>query len=130
MSRRIKRMLDLKKIRCWVASGVCALLALGCASVAKTLVIKNPKVEKILSDPQVDHTVTHTGHLEYIGDDDNRITVLYVTGTPYEMGYEHGVLLAAQVRDTIKDVQVGAKKLLPKILRDSKAISTRDKDEI
>ena len=123
-------MFDLKKICCWVAIAGCASLSLGCATVAKTLVMKNPKVEKILSDPPVDRTVTHTGHLEYIGDDDNRITVLYVTGTPYEMGYEHGVLLAAQVRDTIKDVQVGAGKLLPKILRNSKAISTRDKDQI
>ncbi|HXI82825.1 MAG TPA: C45 family peptidase [Verrucomicrobiae bacterium] len=123
-------MSDLRKIRCWVATGACALFALGCASVAKTLVMKNPKVEKILSDPPVDRTVTHTGHLEYVGDDDNRITVLYVTGTPYEMGYEHGLLLGAQVRETIKDVQVGAGKLLPKILRNSKAISPRDKDQI
>src|SRR6266446_7459621 len=121
---------DLKKIRCWVVTGVCALFALGCGTVAKTLVMNNPKAKKILTDPQLDRTVTHTGHLEYIGDDDNRITVLYVTGTPYEMGYEHGVLLASQVHDTIKDVQAGAKKLLPKILRDSKMISNRAEDQI
>src|SRR5450759_1573839 len=89
---------------CWCAmAGACALLALGCGTVAKTLVMKNPKVEKILTDPQLDRTVTHTGHVEYVGDDDNRITVLYVTGTPYEMGYEHGLLLGPQVRETIKD---------------------------
>jgi hypothetical protein len=110
--------------------GVCALLALGCGTVAKTLVMKNPKVEKILTDPVMDRTVTHTGHVEYVGDEDNRITVLYVTGTPYEMGYEHGLLLGAQVRETIKDVQVGADKLLPKVMRDSKMISVRDEEQI
>jgi isopenicillin-N N-acyltransferase-like protein len=90
----------------------------------------NPKVEKILSAPKPDRMVTHTGRVEYIGDDDNRITVLYVSGTPYEMGYEHGRLLAEQVRGTIRDVQDGADKFLPKELRNSKLISHRDKDEI
>src|ERR1035441_9353801 len=96
------RILALRRIGPWAVAGVCTLLALGCGTVARTLVMKNPKVEKILSDPQLDRSVTHTGHLEYVGDDDNRITVLYVTGTPYEMGYEHGLLLGAQVRETIK----------------------------
>src|ERR1019366_10147840 len=110
--------------------GACALFVLGCGTVANHLVMTNPKVEKILTDPPKDHTVTHTGHLEYIGDDDNRITVLYVTGTPYEMGYEHGLLLAAQVRATIKDVQVGADNLLPKVMRETKLISGHDKEQI
>src|SRR5271154_969128 len=125
-----RRMSISGKICLWTVAGSCVLLALGCATVAKTVVMNNPKVEKILTDPPEDRTVTHTGHLEYIGDDDDRITVLYVTGTPYEMGYEHGLLLGAQVRQTIADVQVGADKLLPKILRNSKAISTKDKDQI
>src|SRR5580698_9266378 len=90
-----------------VVVGSCVLLALGCGTVAKTVVMNNPKVEKILTDPPLDRTVTHSGHFETIGDDDNRITVLYVTGTSYEMGYEHGLLLGAQVRETIADVQVG-----------------------
>src|ERR1017187_334987 len=124
------RMPGLRKSCPWAVAGACALLALGCGTVAKTLVMKNPKVEKILTDPVMDRTVTHTGHLEYIGDEDNRITVLYVTGTPYEMGYEHGLLLGAQVRETIKDVQVGADKLLAKILRNSKMISVRDEEQI
>ena len=123
-------MLAFRKTCRWIATGACVLFALGCGTVAHTLVMNNPKVEKILTDPPLDRTITHTGHLEYIGDDDNRITVLYVTGTSYEMGYEHGLLLGAQVRETIKDVQVGADKLLPKILRNSKLISTRDKDQI
>jgi hypothetical protein len=108
----------------------CALLALGCGTVAKTLVMDNPKVEKILTAPKPDRMVTHTGRVEYIGDDDNRITVLYVSGTPYEMGFEHGRLLAEQVRGTIRDVEAGADKFLPKELRNSKLISHRDKDEI
>src|ERR1700690_609304 len=123
-------MLYLKKTAFSTVAGVCASLALGCGTVAKTLVMKNPKVEKILTDPQLDRTITHTGHLETIGDEDNRITVLYVTGTPYEMGYEHGLLLGPQVRETIKDVQVGADKLLPKILRDSKMITRHDEEQI
>jgi hypothetical protein len=108
----------------------CALLALGCGTVAKTLVMTNPKVQSILDEPKPDRTVTHTGRVEYIGDDENRITVLYVTGTPYEMGYEHGWLLAAQVRETIRDVQKGANKLLPKVMRESTLLTKRDKKEI
>jgi len=109
---------------------ICVLLALGCGTVAKTLVMNNPKVEKILTEPKPDRVVTHTGRVEYIGNDDDRITVLYVTGTPYEMGYEHGLLLTAQVRGTIQDVEAGADKFLPKELRDSNLISPRDKQVI
>jgi hypothetical protein len=92
--------------------------------------MNNPRVEKILTPPKPDHTITHEGRVEYIGDAENRITVLYVSGTPYEMGYEHGRLLAEQVRGTIQDVQVGAYKFLPKEFRTSKLISTRDEDAI
>lgn len=115
--------------RLMVAS-LCALMALGCGTVAKTLVMNNPKVEKILTPPKPDRAVEHVGRVEYVGDADNRITVLYVTGTPYEMGYEQGKLLADQVRATIKDVQVGADKFLPKELRNSKLMSQHDKDAI
>src|SRR5579871_3787747 len=111
-------------------ASICAGLALGCGTVAKTLVMNNPKVEHILTPPKADHTVTHEGRVEYIGEGDSRITVLYVSGTPYEMGYEHGRLLADQVKATIADVQVGAYKFLPKQLRTSKMISTRDEDVI
>ena len=123
-------MTALKKTNIWMAVGVCAALALGCGTAAKTLVMNNPRVEKILAEPKPDRSVTHTGRIEYIGDADNRITVLYVTGTPYEMGYEHGRLLAEQVRGTISDVQAGADKFLPKELRDSKLISHREQDNI
>ena len=123
-------MTGLRKINSWMAAGVCALLALGCGTVAKTLVMNNPRVEKILAEPKPDRTVSHTGRVEYIGDADNRITVLYVSGTPYEMGYEHGRLLAEQIRGTMRDVEAGADKFLPKQLRDSKLITRRDEDGI
>jgi len=123
-------MKSLLKYNLRAAACLCALLALGCGTVAKTLVMNNPKVQKILTPPKPDHTITHEGRVEYVGDADNRITVLYVSGTPYEMGYEHGRLLAEQVRGTIQDVQLGAYKFLPKQLRSSKMISTRDEDAI
>ena len=107
-----------------------AVIALGCGTVAKTLVMNNPQVEKILTPPKPDRTVEHVGRIESVGEGENRITVLYVSGTPYEMGYEHGQLLGDQVRATIRDVQAGADKFLPKELRNSKLISRRDQDEI
>jgi isopenicillin-N N-acyltransferase-like protein len=120
----------LKTCRTLLALIVCALAAFGCGTVAKNLVMTNPKVESILDEPKLDRTVTHTGRLEYIGNDENRITVLYVSGTPYEMGYEHGRLLAAQVRETIHDVQEGANKFLPKAMRESKLLTKRDEKDI
>lgn len=120
----------LKRYHPLMPLAACALLALGCGTVAKTLVMNNPKVQSILDEPKPDRTVTHTGRIEYIGDDENRITVLYVTGTPYEMGYEHGRLLASQVRGTIRDVQAGANKFLPKAMRESKLLTKRDEAEI
>jgi hypothetical protein len=44
-------MMTFRKIRPWAMAGACALLALGCSTVARTVVMKNPKVEKILTDP-------------------------------------------------------------------------------
>ncbi len=114
----------------WTAVGLCALMALGCGTVARDLVMNNPKVEKILTPPKSDLTVAHVGRVEYAGDADDRITVLYVSGTPYEMGYQQGRLLADQVRATIRDVQAGADKFLPKELRNSALISQHDKDDI
>ena len=114
----------------YLAFAASMLFAIGCGTVAKNLVMTNPKVEHILDEPKLDRTVTHTGRVEYIGDDENRITVLYVTGTPYEMGYEHGRLLASQVRGTIRDVQAGANKFLPKAMRESKLLTKRDEEEI
>ena len=33
--------------------------------------------------------------------EDGRARVIYVSGTPYERGYQHGVLLREEVRDTL-----------------------------
>ena len=38
------------------------------------------------------------GHVETIGEGDNAITVLYAEGTPYQIGYTHGKLLADKIR--------------------------------
>lgn len=38
------------------------------------------------------------GAVEFIGEGDDQITVLYTWGTPYEMGYAHGRLLTEGVR--------------------------------
>jgi len=107
-----------------------ALAAVGCGSVAKQAVLHNPKVEHVFGKDRLDRTVTHQGYVETIGDADCRVTVLYVTGTPYEMGYEQGRLLGDEVRATIRDVEAGALKLLPKAMRDSNLLSERDKRNI
>ncbi len=114
----------------WLGAAALSVLVAGCGSVAKQLVFTHPKVESILEKPPIDRTVTHEGHVEYIGDEENRITVLYVSGSPYEMGYEHGRLLGPQVHQTIQDVMKGAQRLLPKALRNSELLSTREKREI
>src|SRR2546422_1291280 len=107
------------------------MAGIGCGSVAKQIVMRNPKVEHILDKrPKPDHTVTHTGSVETIGEGENAITVLYVTGTPYEMGYEHGRLLREQVRATIKDVETGALRLLPKAMRNSLLLTTGEKRDV
>jgi hypothetical protein len=59
-----------------MVTGICALFTLGCGTAARTLVMNNPRVEKILTEPTPDRTVTHTGRVKYIGDADTRITAL------------------------------------------------------
>ncbi|MEI6083777.1 MAG: C45 family peptidase [Verrucomicrobiota bacterium] len=102
----------------------------GCGYAAKEALFKNPRVQSILDKPTYDRTITHTGTVATVGSDEDAITVLYVTGTPYEMGYEHGKLLAAQVRATISDVEAGELRLLPKVLRTAAWLSGREKKDI
>jgi hypothetical protein len=106
------------------------VLLAACGTVAKKVVLENDRVKHILTKPAPDHTVANRGRVEYIGDEENRVAVLYVSGTPYEMGFEHGRLLGPQVRATIRDVMAGAIKFLPKQIRDSHLISQRDKSAI
>ncbi len=112
-----------------VALGLVAA-GIGCGALAKQVVLRNPKVAHILETPKPDRAVTHPGAVETIGEGENQITVLYVAGTPYEMGYEHGRLLGQQVRATIADVEAGAIKLLPKAIRDSRLLTEREKRDI
>jgi hypothetical protein len=109
---------------------VLVIAACGCGPVAKQVMLHNPQVAHILNKPAFDRTVTHTGTVETIGDGENQITVLYVTGTPYEMGFEHGRLLASQVRGTITDVEDGALKFLPKAMRTSRWLTEREKHDV
>ena len=122
--------------RILLAVGVLAA-GIGCGAVAKQALLHNPKVEHILEPPKPDRTVTHTGTVEVIdlpraarGEGENQITVLYVAGTWYEMGFEQGRLLAPQVRATIQDVEAGALKLLPKVMRDTGMLTEREKRDI
>jgi isopenicillin-N N-acyltransferase-like protein len=105
-------------------------LTVGCGAVAKQMVVRSAAVQNLFDEPPANRTVTASGRIESIGDEENRITVLYVSGTPYEMGYEHGRLLKHEVRATIRDVMKGARKFLPKDLRDSNLLGKRDEDAI
>jgi len=115
--------------RILLAVGVLAA-GIGCGAVAKQALLHNPKVEHILEPPKPDRTVTHTGTVAIVGEVDCPITVLYVAGTWYEMGFEQGRLLAPQVRATIQDVEAGALKLLPKVMRDTGMLTEREKRDI
>jgi len=48
------------------------------------------------------------GRLETLGSGPNPITVLYLWGSPYEMGYAHGKLCAAQVKGISERLTFGA----------------------
>jgi isopenicillin-N N-acyltransferase-like protein len=109
-----------------VALVVALVLFSGCAPLAKRMVLNHPKVRSILSEPQPERTVSRRGQVQFIGEQDDRITVLYVGGTPYEMGYEHGRLLGREVKATIRDVMKGARKFLPKPLRQSMLLGRED----
>ncbi|MBI3922396.1 MAG: hypothetical protein HY318_13325 [Armatimonadetes bacterium] len=45
---------------------------------------------------------TVNGRVETIGGGDNKISVLHLWGTPYEIGYAHGRLCSEEVRDFLK----------------------------
>ena len=101
--------------------------SVGCGLVAKHVFFANPKVQHILATSKPDRSLTQPGHVETIGTNAVRITVLYVSGNPYEMGFQHGQLLAEQVRAAIRDVETGALELLPKAIRNSTLLSESDK---
>jgi len=102
----------------------------GCGFAAKEALFKNPRVQSILYKPPFDRTLSHTGSVETVGTGADAITVLYLTGTPYEMGFQHGQLLASQIRETIRDVEKGELRLLPKVIRNAAWLSGREKQDI
>lgn len=107
------------------------VLLTGCGYVAKEALLRNPRVESILDRRfPFDRTLTQTGSVTTVGSGENTITVLHVTGTPYEMGYQHGQLLKTQIRATIRDVEAGELQLLPKVLRHSTWLSGHQKQDI
>ncbi|HIH97248.1 MAG TPA: hypothetical protein HA348_07240 [Thermoplasmata archaeon] len=59
--------------------------------------------EKIATEP-FERKVVNEGKVEKIGQGINEITVLYVKGTPYEMGFQHGKLLRDDIRKCIDGV--------------------------
>jgi isopenicillin-N N-acyltransferase-like protein len=114
------------------AAGLLAviLIGAGCGTIARQSVMNHPKVKGMLEEPVMDRTVSQRGHLDSIGQGEDRITVLYVSGTPYEMGYEHGRSLGPEVRQTIEGVMAGLYKFLPKQIRASRWLTERDKHAI
>ena len=48
------------------------------------------------------------GRIEKLGSGPNPITVMYLWGTPYEMGYAHGKLCAARVKSLCTGLSLGA----------------------
>lgn len=109
---------------------VAVLAALGCGTVARQIAFRHPKVASMLDTPVPDRQVTHPGRVETIGDGEDRITVLHVSGSPYEMGYEHGRLLREQVQLTVQDVTIGLRRFLPRTVRNTWLLTTGDKDRI
>lgn len=58
----------------------------------------------------VSQSLVYADVVEYIGDDENQITVVYLKGSPYEMGFIHGSLLKPQVRSLYDSVLTAAAK--------------------
>lgn len=67
------------------------------------LMLLLPRGAAQAAKPSVD--VALHGKLFTIGTGDNRLSVLYLRGTPYEMGYAHGKLCAKEVRYFVTHVE-------------------------
>jgi isopenicillin-N N-acyltransferase-like protein len=53
----------------------------------------------IVTSPEIEQQIVSKGRLEWSAD--GRVRVLYVQGTPYERGYQHGYLLRKEIQDNI-----------------------------
>jgi hypothetical protein len=109
-----------------LATGVLLAGTIGCSVIIKEVALRNPKVQSFLDNPQPDRTITHTGTVERIGAGDAQITVLYVTGNYYEMGYQHGKLFGPQIKQAVQDILTGFQQLVAKPLRKAPFVSPKE----
>lgn len=114
----------------WTVAGLMVVITAGCGTIVRDVVLNSDKVRALLDEPPPDRTVTRTGRVEVRREVEAPVTVLHVWGTPYEMGYQHGKLLAPQVRATIADVMKGGQNFLPKALRKSPFITRKDRESM
>jgi len=68
--------------------------------------IADPPVRRAVVGERVtspeERKVTHEGRRETIGEGKDAITVLYLKGSFYEMGYQRGVLMRNEVRESVR----------------------------
>ena len=84
-----------------LAGSILATCISGCVSIfAKHSEFYKRRIAK----EKIERSVLNEGGIEKIGTDANEITVLYLKGTPYEMGFQHGKLLKDDLRDSLDDV--------------------------
>lgn len=86
-------------------SGVAVLIIAICGSGCVGVVARHTKFYKtMIAEQPPERPVVNTGRIETIGKGTNKITVLYVKGTPYEMGFQQGRLLKNELTDTLNGV--------------------------
>jgi isopenicillin-N N-acyltransferase-like protein len=95
---------DMKFMRI-LAGGLAGLILAICISGCVGSVVKHTEFYKsrIAKEP-VERKVVNEGRIEKIGTGTNVITVLYVKGSHYEMGFQHGKLLKDDLRDSLNQV--------------------------
>jgi hypothetical protein len=60
------------------------------------------KIDPMLNDPPPSRVVTHRGRLAVL--DGGRVRVLYLEGSPYEMGVEQSLLIGAEYKKTLPEL--------------------------
>jgi len=80
-----------------------AAVAFGTRPALRYYLKSMPIYQKAIEEPLEDR-VSKEGFVETIGDEENKIDVLYAKGTGYEIGVQHGKLLKKKVRKNIRGV--------------------------
>ena len=93
-----------------IVIGISFLLT-GCSFYDRTSFI-----QKRIFDGRLNKEVSASGKREIIGKDGHLINVLYLSGTPYEMGYQHGRLIGKEVNENIHGVLRGFQESVKKNL--------------